>query len=68
MNSEDRFAPNSKRLMKVYYTHTPPYRKFPKIRIAGKYLANFDFEIGDTIEVKIEMGRITITKVSVCSQ
>ena len=56
---------NTKRLLKVYYTHTPPYQKFPKIRIAGKYLTHFDFEIGDTIEVKIEMGKITITKVSI---
>ena len=68
MNSMDRFTSSSKRLMKVYYRHSPPHGKFPKIRIAGKYLTNFDFEIGDTIEVKVEMGRITVTKVSVLSQ
>ena len=68
MNSEDRFTPNSKRLMRVSYTHHLRYGKFPFIRITGKYLTDFDFEIGDTIELKVEMGRITITKVSVCSQ
>ena len=65
MNTLDRFTPNSKRLLKVYYRYSPPQGRFPKIRIAGKYLTEFDFEIGDTIEVKVEMGRITITKVSV---
>ena len=64
MNSEDRFTPNSKRQMKVSYTHDLRTGKFPNIRISGKYLTDFDFEIGDTIELKVEMGRITITKVS----
>ena len=61
-------ATTSEGLLKVYYTHTPTYEKFLKIRIAGKYLTDFDFEIGDTIAVKIEMGRITITKVSVLAK
>ena len=67
MNSTDQFTPISKRLMRVSYTHDLRIGKFPNIRITGKYLTDFDFEIGDTIELKIEMGRTTITKVSVLS-
>jgi hypothetical protein len=52
------------RLIKVYYTHSSKYGRFPRIHITGKYLKEFDFEIGDTIELKIETGRITITKLS----
>jgi len=61
----DRFDSQSKRLLKVYYLHSLKMEPHPMIRITGKYLEDFDFEIGDNIEVKIEMGRIVITKVNI---
>jgi len=54
---------NKKRTMKVYYGHhSHSYGQHPVIRLGGKYLANMDFKIGDTIEIIIELGRISITK------
>ena len=51
------------RTLKVYYGyHGPPYTKHPFIRLAGKYLTEMGFAIGDEIEVCIEQHRITITK------
>jgi len=40
------------------------YIPHPIVRIGGSYLSQFDFEIGDTIEVLIEKGRIVISKKS----
>ncbi len=61
-----RVAPNGKmrRLRKVYYAfydrdYGPPH---PVIRLGGKYLQKFGFNVGDTIEVNLDMGRITISK------
>jgi hypothetical protein len=52
-----------KRRLKVYYGHhSSSYRQHPVIRLAGKYLSNLDFKIGDTIELTMELGRISITK------
>ena len=52
-----------KRRLKVYYGHhSHSYRQHPVIRLAGKYLSNLDFKIGDTIEITMELGRISITK------
>ncbi len=39
-------------------------KEHPIIRLSGIYLSNFDFEIGDNIEVSTEKGRIVITKVN----
>jgi hypothetical protein len=53
-----------KRRLKVYYGHHgSSYKQHPVIRLAGKYLANLDFKIGDTVEISMELGRISITKI-----
>lgn len=36
---------------------------YPVIRISGKYLESFGFQVGDEIEVTFELGQITIRKV-----
>ena len=52
-----------KRRLKVYYGHhSHTYRPHPVIHLAGKYLSKLDFEIGDTIEISMELGRISIVK------
>jgi hypothetical protein len=40
-------------------------KAYPVIRMGGIYLAKLNFEIGDTIEVIFEPGRITIMKVDI---
>jgi hypothetical protein len=52
------------RLRKVHYGHydRKPSIPHPVIRLGGKYLEAFGFEIGDTVEVKFEIGRITINR------
>ena len=52
----------NKRQLKVYYGHHGTSRKpHPFIRLAGKYLSQFDFKIGDNVEITMAIGRITIT-------
>jgi hypothetical protein len=53
----------TKRRLKVYYGHhSNSYTQHPVIRLAGKYLSKLDFKIGDTVEIVMELGRISITK------
>ena len=54
----------STRRLKVYYGshHGSMYSRHPVIHIAGKYLRDFGFKIGDTIEVKLSEGHIEISK------
>jgi len=53
-----------KRRLKIYYGHhSNSYARHPVIRIAGKYLAQLNFKIGDQIEVSIEQNQIRIRKV-----
>ena len=59
----------AKRQLKVYkghyvrgYRHV--YVPHPVIRIGGLYLEEFNFKIGDTLEVNVEDGLITISKVN----
>ena len=53
----------TKRRLKVYYGHhSNSYGQHPVIRLAGKYLSKLDFKIGDTVEITMELGRISITK------
>lgn len=57
---------SQRRIKKVYYAYYdyerwPPH---PVIHLAGKYLKEFGFNIGDHIEVTLEPQRISITKVS----
>lgn len=60
--SENNNAGN--RRLKVYYGshHSSKYSRHPVIHIAGKYLRDFGFKIGDTIEVKLSEGHIEISK------
>ena len=61
-SSENTKAGN--RCLKVYYGshHGSKYSRHPVIRLSGKYLRDFGFKIGDTIEVKLSDGRIEISK------
>jgi hypothetical protein len=34
----------------------------PMIRMRGKYLADLGFNVGDAIDVRLDFGRITISK------
>jgi len=54
-----------RRKQKVYYGNYQYQGGFfhPVIRIAGKFLKDFGFEVGDHIEVNVSMGQITIVKV-----
>jgi len=59
---------NQKRTRKqrVYYGyHGRSTKRIPVIRLGGQYLSDFEFDIGDTIEITPEAGRIVITKVLV---
>lgn len=63
-----------KRRKKVYYSYRPStssleYKKssgkrYPVIHLAGNYLAESDFKIGDAIEVSLKPGEIVITKLA----
>jgi hypothetical protein len=58
------FKEPSKRIRKVYHAYYPGNRDpHPVIRIGGKYLSALEFDIGDTVEVVMEPGRIVITKI-----
>ena len=54
-----------RRQQKVYYKHHDYKGGYfhPHIRIAGKYLKEFDFNVGDSIEVYLTKGKITILKI-----
>jgi hypothetical protein len=60
-----------KRKKKVYYSfrpstsrlaNKPSGKRYPVIHLAGNYLAESDFKIGDAIEVYMTPGKIVITK------
>jgi hypothetical protein len=60
-----------KRRKKVYYSfrhsrsplaNKPSGKLYPVIHLAGNYLAESDFKIGDAIEVSLKRGKIVITK------
>ncbi len=55
-----------KRKLKVYRGFQKrvgySFKEHPIIRLSGIYLSDFDFEIGDKIEVEVENGKISITK------
>ncbi|MBI4930500.1 MAG: hypothetical protein HY841_07045 [Bacteroidetes bacterium] len=53
-----------RRKQKVYYGNYGYNGGYfhPLIRIAGKFLKDFDFNVGDQIEVNVTMGQITISK------
>lgn len=53
------------RTRKVYYGHYDYEARSPHpvIRLGGKYLEEYGFKIGDTIDVTMEPQRIVITKI-----
>ncbi|HUI28973.1 MAG TPA: SymE family type I addiction module toxin [Candidatus Acidoferrales bacterium] len=55
-----------RKLRKVQYGHyeDKAAKPHPVIRIAGKYLERFGFNIGDVVEVEIADGRIMVQKLS----
>lgn len=55
-----------KRALKIYYGHhSHSYEPHPVIRLAGLYLSEMDFKIGDKIEVTIEREQIRIVKLPI---
>ena len=52
-----------KRTRKIYYTHQGK-SCVPFIRISGKYLSDYDLNIGDRIELTLSKGEITIHKIN----
>lgn len=64
--SEERTAVNvRKRNLKVSYGDFNDRTRIfhPLIRLHGKYLLHYGFNVGDTVEVSINTGEITIKKV-----
>lgn len=57
--------PRKVRRLKVHFANydferLPPH---PIIRFGGNYLEEFGFKIGDRVDVRLEQGCITITKI-----
>jgi hypothetical protein len=52
-----------KRTKKIYYLYQGK-GIVPLIRISGKYLNNYDLNIGDKIELTLSRGKITIYKIT----
>ena len=49
--------------MKVYKGHHyHSYKPHPVIRLGGSYLAKLGFKIGDTLNIEMSNGQISITK------
>ena len=52
------------RRLKVYSAQREKQKRpHPFIRLAGFYLSNFNFKIGDKVEVTLDANQITITKI-----
>ncbi len=58
-------SPPSRKL-KVYYAYYGNgfNNNYPVIRIAGKYLRSFGFEIGTDVQIDLEVNRITISTIA----
>ena len=54
---------NTRRLKIQYGNYANSYRRFAVIKLAGHWLSDFDFHIGDSIELRPEKGEIRILKV-----
>ena len=64
--TEDIKSEIRRRRLKIQYGHyNNSRRNHPVIRLAGCWLRNFHFQIGDSVEVEITKGHISITKVPV---
>ena len=72
MNNSENIQDTPKRRKKVYYAfrlstsrlmfNKRGGKRYPVIHLAGNYLSDSDFKIGDIIEVSLRPGRIVITK------
>jgi hypothetical protein len=53
------------RKLKVYYAYYGNgfNNTYPVIRIAGKYLRSFGFEIGTQFQINLEEDKITVMKI-----
>ena len=58
-------SPPSRKL-KVYHAYYGNgfNNTYPVIRIAGKYLRSFGFEIGTEFQIYLESGKITVTRIA----
>ena len=58
-------SPPSRKL-KVYYAYYSNgfNNTYPVIRIAGKYLRSFGFEIGSEFHIELETDKITVTRIA----
>lgn len=70
-NQATNTKPNSRKL-RVYYAFsdnrfTQNYN-YPVIRIGGKYLRTFGFEIGTRLQVDLTHGQIVVSKIDPESQ
>lgn len=65
MIPKENEAESRKRNLKVHYGYYEFDKngRHPMIRIKGKYLSRFDFNVGDLIVVSINKGHIIIQKV-----
>ncbi len=64
MSTEENPASALNKKQKVSYAFYPnKIGVHPFIRLQGIYLQNFDFNVGDTIEVAVNTGEIRIKKV-----
>ncbi len=54
------------RILKVCYAYygTGFNNNYPVIRIAGKYLRSFGFEIGTDLRIDLEADKITISRIA----
>ncbi len=67
MKQEEKVKSTNERRLKVYYKYVSRVNSwqrlviFPEIRLCGKWLQDIGFEHGQTINVRQERNKITIT-------
>lgn len=52
-----------RRLKIQYGQYQGSYKRHPVIRLAGDWLRNFDFQVGDYVDITIEKGHMCISKI-----
>jgi hypothetical protein len=51
------------RRFKIQYGHyRDSFKRHPVLRLAGRWLSNYGFQIGDSVTLQIEKGQIHISK------
>ena len=51
------------RQLKVYESRGNDYKAVPSIRLVGKCLGKYGFDVGDTYNVSCETGKLVLTKI-----